>query len=98
MGCLPYFFLESLSHVSTCAAIADPYPCTRVVFVEMIIEITPHFTKNPPLQTGSILNINRIVGFVHYLAVSEKEFIATSLGPRDFHLIGHGPTCATGRV
>ena len=41
----PKFFLTSLFHVSTLSTVAHPLPCTRVVFVELVIVVSPRIEE-----------------------------------------------------
>ena len=64
-------FSSFLSHVSVFSTIVNPYPGSRVLFVELVFEVHSHFAEKSVCETSSVANLKTLIGCVHISAVSE---------------------------
>ena len=74
----PNFFLTSSSHVFTLSTVTHPQPCTRIVFVELVIEVPPHIAETSVVETRSDANVEAIFNLVHDLTIPKEKFTTAS--------------------
>ena len=66
----------------------------KVVFVELVIVVSPHIAEKSVFETRSVANVKAIINLVHDLTIPKEKYATASLSPGDFHLIVHGSACA----